>query len=105
MKLRRLLFISVFFCLLPAASVMGAADWSQIAADIMQDNQATEEAARYTLELIQKNKSELKQELASLKSKLDTREAELKSLRIEFNGLLETKTGLEDEIESEKEEI
>jgi len=105
MKLRRLLFISVFFCLLPAASVMGAADWSQIAADIMQDNQATEEAARYTLELIQKNKSELKQELASLKSKLESREAELKSLRIEFNGLLETKTGLEDEIESEKEEI
>lgn len=105
MKLRRLLVISFILWLIPAAPVLGAPNWDQIAADIMQDNQATEEEARYTLELIRKNKSELQQELAEIQSQLKSREAELKSLKTEFNGLLDTKNGLEKEIESEKEEI
>ncbi|MFP4225872.1 MAG: MotA/TolQ/ExbB proton channel family protein, partial [Desulfobacterales bacterium] len=105
MKLRRLLIISIILCLLPAAPVWGAQDWEQIAADIMQDNQATEKEAKYTLELIRKNKSDLQQELSETNEARKSRAAELKTLKAEFNGLLDTKNGLEKEIESEKEEI
>jgi len=105
MKLRRLLVISLILCLLPAAPVLGAEDWSRIADEIMQDNQATEKEARYTLELIRKNKSALGQELSSVKSQLAARRENLESLKSQFQGLLDSKNALEKEIESEKEEI
>lgn len=105
MKLRRLLVISLMLCLLPAAPVLGAEDWSRIADEIMQGNQATEKEARYTLELIRKNKSALGQELASVKSQLAARRENLESLKSQFQGLLDSKNALEKEIESEKEEI
>ncbi len=105
MKLRCLFLIGIFLCLPPASSVTGAQDWDRIASDIISDSEATEEEARYTLELIRKNKAELKEALASAREELEAREDALKSRKERFNALLESKKALESEIDEEKDEI
>ncbi len=104
MKLCYLLAAGLCLLQLSAIPVTGAENWSRIADKLLEERQATEEAARQTLMLIKKDGKALKNDLASVKSRLKKQEADLASLKSKFKALLETKNSLEEEIANEKEE-
>ncbi len=105
MRLRWCYMFILVFSLFPLCTAFSEPRTESFASRIIEESRQTQQDARYTLSLIQMDRSQLQKERNRLTEQLSAAEEVFRARKETFQNLLDGETILKEAIESEKEEI